>query len=248
MRFFNNPGRPVRHRMLVLSLTAACGIAGGHGLAIAQSPGNGQESALVALSGGPDNAADVAPGSHAALPDAPEPVFNPGADYSSSQPEFSFDPGISGSWGVEVSPNSSERVPLNQCPYDKTKARECRVHWRPLLLSSIAFNVFQDAGNLYTGYWYRYETTHGKWFQRWIDSAAGWRWDAWDDDNPHMDQYLGHPFMGSTTDYLWIQNDPKGMTVEMGNTREYWRSRLRAMILRPRTALHGNLARSGRPA
>ena len=83
---------------------------------------------------------------------------------------FSFNPGMPGPWGVEVAPNSSERVPLSQCPYDKTHARECRVHWRPLLLSSVAFTAFLNAGNLYTGYWYRYETTHGKWFQRWIDS------------------------------------------------------------------------------
>jgi len=66
------------------------------------------------------------------------------------------------------------------------------------------------------------------WFQRWINSAAGWRWNVWNDQNPFLDDYVGHPLMGGITNYLWIQNDPKGMTVEFGNTHEYWNSRLRA--------------------
>jgi hypothetical protein len=36
--------------------------------------------------------------------------------------------------------------------------------------------------------------------------------------------------MGGITNYLWIQNDPKGMTVDFGNTHEYWNSRMRAFI------------------
>jgi hypothetical protein len=98
------------------------------------------------------------------------------------------------------------------------------------LISSALFNAFQNAGNLYTGYWYRYETTTGSWFQRWFNSDLGWRWDQWDDGNPFMDDYVGHPMMGGITNYLWIQNDPKGMTVELGNNRQYWRSRMRALI------------------
>jgi len=56
--------------------------------------------------------------------------------------------------------------PSKDCPYDETRARECRVHWRQLLFSSAVFITFENAGNLYTGYWYRYETTHGDWFDR----------------------------------------------------------------------------------
>jgi hypothetical protein len=35
--------------------------------------------------------------------------------------------------------------------------------------------------------------------------------------------------MGGITNYLWIQNDPKGMTLDISNTWPYWRSRLRAL-------------------
>jgi len=119
-------------------------------------------------------------------------------------------------------------VPLDECPYDETRARECRMHWGQMLIESMLFNAFEDAGNLYTGYWYRYETTHGKWWQRTIDSAAQWRWNVWNDDNPPLDDYVAHPMMGAITNSIWIQNDPKGMTLTLANHWPYWRSRLRA--------------------
>ncbi|KAA6464937.1 acyloxyacyl hydrolase [Acidobacteria bacterium AB60] len=141
---------------------------------------------------------------------------------------FGFDP--DDATASVVSTRSPRFVSLDQCPTDMTRAKSCRVHWRQLLLSTAAFNALQNAGNAYTGYWYRWETTHGKWFDRWINSAEGWRWNVWNDQNPVLDDYVAHPFMGSITNYLWIQNDPKGMTVEQGNTPEYWNSRLRAFV------------------
>jgi hypothetical protein len=119
-------------------------------------------------------------------------------------------------------------VTLRDCPYDRTHARICRVHVGQLVISSAIFNAFQNAGNLYTGYWYRYETTHGAWWNRYVNSVEGWRWDVWSDNNPFLDDYVGHPMMGSITDYLWIQNDPKSMTLEQSNTWPYWRRMLRA--------------------
>ena len=144
------------------------------------------------------------------LPEAPEPALIPKGESSSLQANFSFDPSLPGSWAVDIAPNSPERVALKDCPTDTTHARECRMHWRQLLISSAVFNAFQNAGNVYTGYWYRWETTHGKWFERWFNSDLGWDWNDWNDGNPAMDQYVGHPFMGGITNSLWIQNDPKG--------------------------------------
>jgi hypothetical protein len=120
-------------------------------------------------------------------------------------------------------------VTLQECPYDHTHAPECRVHVRQLVISSAVFNAFQNAGNLYTGYWYRWETTHGKWWDRYVNSVKGWRWDKWSDDNPMLDVYVAHPMMGSITNYLWIQNDPKSMTLELSNSWPYYRRMLRAL-------------------
>jgi hypothetical protein len=119
-------------------------------------------------------------------------------------------------------------VPLGECPFDTHHSPECRVHWHQLIISTVLFNLFQNSGNLYTGYYYRTETTTGVWFQRWINSAADWRWDRWSDNNPILDDYVAHPMMGAITNYLWIQNDPRGMTLSQSNTWPYYRSLLRA--------------------
>jgi hypothetical protein len=129
-----------------------------------------------------------------------------------------------------ASAGQQESLVLQDCPYDETRARECRMHWRQLLFSSAVFITFENAGNLYTGYWYRYETTHGHWFDRWINSAADWKWSHWADGSPDLDDYVGHPMMGAITNNLWRQNDPKGMTLVQSNTWPYWRSILRATI------------------
>lgn len=183
------------------------------------------------------------------LPDAPTPgqdllpddtVSNRGNWYASSsdklasismpatmvaQPAYAASSSLPEAASVISGPN---HVELKNCPYDQTHARECRVHWRDLTIGASSYLAFQNIGNLYTGYWYRWETTHGKWFDRWVDSAAGWRWTRWTDGNPFLDDYVGHPMMGAITNYIWIQNDPKGMTLLQSNTREYWKSRLRA--------------------
>ena len=129
-----------------------------------------------------------------------------------------------------MSPGLRPQLTISQCPEDKTHAPECRPHWRQLLITSAMFNAFQNAGNLYSGYWYRYETTTGSWFDRWYNSDLGWRWGQWSDGNPFLDDYVGHPMMGSISAYMWIQNDPKGMAVDFGNNWPYWRSRLASTV------------------
>ncbi|HEY0565011.1 MAG TPA: acyloxyacyl hydrolase, partial [Terriglobales bacterium] len=73
------------------------------------------------------------------------------------------------------------------------------------------------------------ETTHGKFWKRYLDSVRHYAYSKWADGNPLLDDYVGHPMMGSITNYLWIQNDPRGAPLEFGNNREYWHSRLRAL-------------------
>jgi hypothetical protein len=148
------------------------------------------------------------------------PAFDPAA-WSASNAGM-FEP------SVEPTPHAGY-VPLKDCPTDETRARECRMHWGPMVIESLLFNAFENAGNVYTGYWYRNETLTGKWWDRYIASAAQWRWDRWADNNPALDDYVGHPMMGAITNSIFIQNDPKGMTLEFENDRAYWHSRMRAL-------------------
>ena len=148
------------------------------------------------------------------------PAFGP-ADWSAST-GGSFVP------RVELAAHA-DYVPLKDCPSDETRARECRMHWGPMVLESVLYNAFENGGNVYTGYWYRHETLTGKWWDRYVASVEGWRWNRWADNNPVLDDYVGHPMMGGITNSIWIQNDPKGMTFEFANDRDYWRSRMRAL-------------------
>jgi len=170
----------------------------------------------------PDFGSEAARGaSEDGLPDAPVPAAEPSIGDNVAVAEAAF--------GVSVSPARRPLVPLKECPYDETKAKECRVHWRQLLISSAVFLTWQNTANAYSGYWYRHETMTGKWWDRYVNSVVGYKFSVWSDGNPMMDDYVGHPLMGSITNALWIQNDPKGMTLEFSNTWPYWRSRLRAL-------------------
>jgi hypothetical protein len=121
-----------------------------------------------------------------------------------------------------------EDTAIANCPYATAPDRACGVHWHQLAISGSLYLAFQNTGNVYSGYWYRHETLTGKWWDRYVNSVEGWRWKVWSDDNPFLDDYVGHPMMGAITNALWIQNDPKGMTLEQSNSWAYWRSRLRA--------------------
>ena len=201
----------------VLALAAA--IFGGTPPSAAQSSMDTNSATTSGFAGTPfPTASDVAPESSGSRLDT---LFPSGSSASS-------DAWAAGARSGVESAQGHDYVQLKDCPYDQTHARNCRMHWKPMLVSSATFLAFENGGNLYTGYWYRWETTHGKWWDRTIASAAGWRWNRWSDDNPIMDDYVGHPMMGAITNSVWIQNDPKGMTLEFGNNWPYWRSRLRA--------------------
>lgn len=51
---------------------------------------------------------------------------------------------------------------------------------------------------------------------------------GWDDGDPFIVNYIGHPLMGSVTGFIQIQNDPHGINEEVGLKKSYWKSRLKA--------------------
>lgn len=67
----------------------------------------------------------------------------------------------------------------------------------------------------------------GPFFNDWINSVKGLS--GWGDGDSLLTNYVGHGLQGAVSGYLWVQNDPQGMTQEFGWNRSYWRSRLRAM-------------------
>lgn len=213
-------------KLRLLGIVFGCVITAASGLAQSAllSP-NWLTSANPNLNAGPDVSSNVllspdwlTPGNPNNNADSDAAPLTPGGLPSVADPDSSG----------RIRPRANA-VSLQECPYDTSHAEECRVHWRSLTLSSLAFLAFQTSGNLYTDYWMRLHTGTGKWWDLYVKADGRWRWNRWNDTNPFLDAYVGHSMMGAITSNLWIQNDPKGMTLEFSNTKPYWKSRLRAM-------------------
>ena len=68
----------------------------------------------------------------------------------------------------------------------------------------------------------------GPFWRDYVHSLRGL--EGWDDGNPVTTNYLGHPWMGAITGYVWIQNDPNGRAVEWNpRNGRYWASRAKGM-------------------
>ncbi len=61
-------------------------------------------------------------------------------------------------------------------------------------------------------------------------SLSSWIHAGWNDGDPLIYGYVGHPVQGVATSYIFIQNDPKSERVEFSRTKEYWHSRLKATL------------------
>jgi hypothetical protein len=68
----------------------------------------------------------------------------------------------------------------------------------------------------------------GPFWSDYAESVSGLS--GWNDGNPNITNYVGHPMMGGITGYIQVQNDPGGAVLEWDpeNTR-YWKSRFKAL-------------------
>jgi hypothetical protein len=117
-----------------------------------------------------------------------------------------------------------------RCASGEIDGDACKFHWKPALLEQLEYLTIETSWNLSTNYWVRYYTFHGHWLQDWFQADAGFKFSRWNDANPIIDDYVGHPMMGAITMDIFIQNDPRGRSIEFQNTKAYWHSRLRALL------------------
>lgn len=173
----------------------------------------------------------------AALPDAPsrEVATNNAGDSSSlgaegdardSQPRAS-DAGARplASASMYVRPVISSRT----CASGEAAKHDCHEHWAPLMRQSVQFLLLQHGMNLALDQTNRYNISHGHWLDHWTYSFQHEHLSHWNDGDSFLTNYIGHPMMGAVTDFLYIQNDPRGRDLSIGANRAYWMSRLRAM-------------------
>jgi hypothetical protein len=100
--------------------------------------------------------------------------------------------------------------------------------WGAAMLQSGKLLAFQQGMMLATDKWARYSITHYRFFPQYFAAVKG-TLKQWDDGDPFLDNYIGHPLQGAVTGFIQIQNDPKGRALVFSNSKTYWTSRLKAM-------------------
>jgi len=106
-------------------------------------------------------------------------------------------------------------------------------HWRRALLESFTFLAIEQAYVVKDDYrWVTAENgvPFNHYWRDYKQSLSTWIHSGWDDGDPPLYSYLGHPIQGAFTGYIQVQNDPAGEKLEFSNTKEYWHSRLKALL------------------
>ena len=101
------------------------------------------------------------------------------------------------------------------------------VQWKPLIGQSLTFLWIAHGFRFMTEPGTR-EELRGPFFKDWFNSVKKTR--GWRDGDPFIVNYIGHPMQGSVTNYIFVHNDPKYLRQEIGFTKAYFKSRLRAML------------------
>jgi hypothetical protein len=117
-----------------------------------------------------------------------------------------------------------------QCADGQLSDKDCRFHWLPALGEQGEYLAIESSWNLVQNSWVRYWTFRGDFWHNYYVTLQNYRFSRWSDDNPVYDDYIGHPMMGSITMDIFIQNYPRGKSLEFADGKEYWHSRLWAFL------------------
>src|SRR5207248_7510518 len=111
--------------------------------------------------------------------------------------------------------------------------REEHFHWGRALFESFTFLAIEQAYVVKDDYrWVTVENgvPFNHYWRDYKQSLSTWIHSGWNDGDPALYSYLGHPIQGAFTGYIQVQNDPAGEKLEFSKTREYWRSRMKALL------------------
>ncbi|MBL8292622.1 MAG: hypothetical protein JNN08_12340 [Bryobacterales bacterium] len=97
--------------------------------------------------------------------------------------------------------------------------------WRPALRQSAIFLGIQHGFRVGLQSGTR-EQLKGPFFRDWGRSVKGMS--GWEDGDPPIANYVGHPLQGAVASYIYVQNAPDAAAREFSFTEPYWRSRLMA--------------------
>jgi hypothetical protein len=106
-------------------------------------------------------------------------------------------------------------------------------HWGRALSESFIFLSIEQAYVVHDDYrWVVVEkgVPFNHYWRDYKQSLSAWMHSGWDDGDPKLYSYVGHPIQGALTGYIQVQNDPRGEKLEFSNTRAYWHSRFKALL------------------
>lgn len=104
-------------------------------------------------------------------------------------------------------------------------------HWKGLLLQSFSFDMLQNATRIMTADQKDRHLLLNKpfWSNYWA-SLQQFNMRRWNDGDSIPVNYIGHPMQGAIAGYIEVQNDPRGRSLMISRTKEYWHSRFRAFL------------------
>lgn len=113
----------------------------------------------------------------------------------------------------------------------KQKFRWGRALWESFELLAIeqAYVVHDDWGWV-AGFHSENGVPFNHYWRDYEQSLSSWIHSGWNDGDPNMYGYVGHPIQGVAASYIYLQNDPKSEMVEFSKTKAYWHSRLMATL------------------
>lgn len=116
-------------------------------------------------------------------------------------------------------PSESGRLPLK-------RTGENEVDWQSVARQSALFTGIQHAFRLATEPGTR-AGLKGPFFSGYADSAGFLH--GWDDGDPFLVNYIGHPIQGAVSGMIYVQNSPAARAQRFSRDPRYWRSRVKAM-------------------
>jgi hypothetical protein len=111
----------------------------------------------------------------------------------------------------------------------RSERREEKFQWRPALIQSVEFLLFEHAFRLADDPYLRYLLFHKPFWHDYAVSAGQFDMSRWGDGDDFLVNYIGHPMQGGVTGNIYIQNDPRARALKFGKSSAYWQSRMKAV-------------------
>ena len=107
-------------------------------------------------------------------------------------------------------------------------APSTKIQWKPMLVQTLEFTVFQHAWRAAWDPGLRYLIAHKPFWHDYSVSLTDYHMENWSDGDSFLVNDIGHPMEGAVYGRLFLQNDPRSFA-QIGLHNGYWKSRLQAL-------------------